>query len=97
LKKRPLNVLACSHVKLDTNKKGVFYMGSSKPKPQAEAVTNSAILTKKEAAQLLQCTTRYLERQIRAGRLRALKPTGKLVRIFRSDIDAFLLSGASIA
>ena len=65
--------------------------------PSAETVTNSAILTKKEAAQLLHCTTRYLERQIRAGRLRACKPTGKLVRILRSDIDAFLMSGASIA
>jgi hypothetical protein len=35
-------------------------------------------------------------RQIRAGRLRALRPTGKLVRIFRRDIDAFLESGATI-
>jgi excisionase family DNA binding protein len=64
-------------------------------KPQTEAA-NSAILTKKEAAQLLRCTTRYLERQIRVGRLRAMKPSGKLVRIFRRDIDAFLESGASI-
>ena len=63
--------------------------------PHAEAV-NSAILTKREAAALLRCTTRYLERQIRAGRLRAMKPTGKLVRILRRDIDAFLESGASI-
>jgi len=64
-------------------------------KPPTEAA-NSDILTKKTAAELLHCTTRYLERQIRAGRLRALKPTGKLVRLFRRDIDAFLLSGASI-
>ena len=63
--------------------------------PLAEAI-NSAILTKREAAALLRCTTRYLERQIRAGRLRAMKPTGKLVRILRRDIDAFLESGASI-
>jgi excisionase family DNA binding protein len=63
--------------------------------PLAEAV-NSAILTKREAAALLRCTTRYLERQIRAGRLRAMKPTGKLVRILRRDIDAFLESGASL-
>jgi excisionase family DNA binding protein len=64
-------------------------------KPQAEAA-NSAILTKREAAALLRCTTRYLERQIRAGRLRALKPTGKLVRIRRSDLETFLESGATI-
>jgi excisionase family DNA binding protein len=69
---------------------------ATQKKPSAEAV-NSAILTKQEAAELLRCTVRYLERQIRAGRLRAMKPTGKLVRIFRSDIDAFLQSGASIA
>ena len=81
---------------------------ASRTKPFAEAVQNSvaqaplsfngaAILTKQEAAGLLRCTTRYLERQIKAGRLRACKPTGKLVRILRRDIDAFLDSGASIA
>jgi len=57
---------------------------------------NPAILTKQEAADLLRCTVRYLERQIRAGRLRALKPTGKLVRIYRRDLDAFLETGATI-
>ena len=65
-------------------------------KPQAEA-DNSAILTKQQAAELLGCTTRYIERQIRAGRLRACKPSGKFVRIFRKDINAFLESCASIA
>jgi excisionase family DNA binding protein len=68
---------------------------ANKTKPQAEAA-NSAILTKKEAAEFVRCTVRYLERQIRAGRLRALKPTGKLVRIRRADLDAFLESGATI-
>ena len=65
-------------------------------KPHAEAV-NSAILTKSEAADLLRCTVRYIERVIRAGRLRACKPTGKFVRIYRRDLDAFLQSGASMA
>jgi excisionase family DNA binding protein len=65
-------------------------------KPQAEAA-NSAILTKQQAAELLGCTTRYIERQIRAGRLRACKPSGKFVRIFRKDINAFLETCASIA
>jgi excisionase family DNA binding protein len=54
------------------------------------------ILTKREAANYVRCTPRYLERQIRAGRLKALKPTGKLVRIRRADLDAFLESGATI-
>jgi len=57
---------------------------------------DAVILTKREAANYVRCTPRYLERQIRAGRLRALKPTGKLVRIRRTDLDAFLESGATI-
>ena len=69
---------------------------TNKTKPQAQAA-NPAILTKQEAAELLGCTTRYIERQIRAGRLRACKPSGKFVRIFRKDINAFLESCASIA
>ena len=40
-----------------------------------------AILTKRQAADYVCCTPRYLETQIRLGRLKALKPTGKLVRI----------------
>jgi excisionase family DNA binding protein len=55
-----------------------------------------AILTKRQAAEYVCCTPRYLEKQIRAGRLKALKPTGKLVRIRRSDLDAFLESGSTI-
>jgi excisionase family DNA binding protein len=54
------------------------------------------ILTKREAANYVRCTPRYIERQIRAGRLKALKPTGKLVRIRRSDLERFLESGATI-
>ena len=55
-----------------------------------------AILTKREAANYVRSTTRYIERMIRAGRLRALKPTGKLVRIRLKDLDAFLESGSTI-
>jgi excisionase family DNA binding protein len=70
-------------------------MVKEKGYPPVEAV-NSTILTKQEAASYIRCTTRYLERQIRAGRLRAFKPTGKLVRIRRSDLEKFLESGATI-
>jgi excisionase family DNA binding protein len=52
----------------------------------AEAV-NSAILTKQQAAEYLQ-VTRYIERIVRLGRLRALKPSGKLWRVRRNDLDA---------
>ena len=55
-----------------------------------------AVLTKQEAAQFLRRTSRYLERMVRAGRLRACKPTGKLWRVRRSDLEAFLESGATI-
>jgi excisionase family DNA binding protein len=55
-----------------------------------------AILTKRQAADYVCCTPRYLEQQIRLGRLRALKPSGKLVRIRLRDLDAFLESGATI-
>ena len=57
---------------------------------------HSGILTKRGAAAYIGCSPRYLERQIRAGRLKALKPTGKLVRIRLRDLDAFLESGSTI-
>lgn len=63
--------------------------------PLAGAENFPAVLTKQQAAAYVQSTPRYLERQIRAGRLRALKPTGKLVRIRLKDLDAFLESGAT--
>ena len=62
----------------------------------SEAVQRLVILTKPEAAQLLGCTVRYIERAVNSGRLRACKPTGKFVRIYRNDIDAFLSSGATM-
>jgi excisionase family DNA binding protein len=68
---------------------------ANKTKPQTEAA-NSAILTKQQAAEYLQATPRYIERMVASGRLRALKPTGKLWRVRQSDLDAFLESGASI-
>jgi excisionase family DNA binding protein len=72
-------------------------MANTKQTPTADAAHNTSdILTKGEPAGLLRCTPRYLERQIRAGRLKALKPTGKLLRIRRADLDAFLESGATV-
>jgi excisionase family DNA binding protein len=62
--------------------------------PPVEAA--NSILTKPEAAAFVRCTTRYLERQVKAGRLRALKPTGKLWRVRRADLEAFLESGSTI-
>ena len=70
---------------------------SNPASPHAAGLHNAAILTKQQAAELLGCTVRYIERQIRAGRLRACKPSGKLVRILLRDLYAFLDSGESIA
>jgi excisionase family DNA binding protein len=68
---------------------------ATQKQPQAEAA-NSAVLTKHQAAEYLQATPRYIERMVQNGRLRALKPTGKLWRVRLSDLDAFLESGATI-
>ena len=62
----------------------------------ASQLNHLAILTKREAASLLRVTTRYIERAITSGRLRACKPTGKMLRIYRRDLDRFLEGGATI-
>lgn len=54
------------------------------------------LLTTEQAAQYISCTPRYLQRMVRSGRLKALKPTSKLVRFRQSALDAFLESGATI-
>lgn len=56
---------------------------------------NSAIFTKVQAAKYLSVTTRYIERMVAEGRIRAYKPTGKLWRVRRTELDKFLESGAT--
>jgi excisionase family DNA binding protein len=56
----------------------------------------TALLTTQGACDYLQCTRRYLERMVRSGRLRALKPSSKFVRYRQIDIEAFLESGATM-
>jgi excisionase family DNA binding protein len=83
-------------------------MANAKKDPSADAVSksagshaaelnNAAILTKLQAAALMQCTPRFLERKIRSGELRVCKVSAKMVRILRKDLDAFLSRYASIA
>lgn len=69
------------------------------PKPPHSGLLQFSpeILTKHQVAQLLDVTPRYIERQVTAGRLKAHKPTPKVVRFYRRDIDAFLASGSSLA
>ena len=63
--------------------------------PLAGAEIFPAILTKRQAAAYVQSTTRYVERAIKSGRLKACKPTGKFVRIRLKDLEAFLETGAT--
>jgi excisionase family DNA binding protein len=72
-------------------------MGNSSINPLAGAENFPAILTKKQAAAYVQSTTRYLERMVRSGRLRVLKPSTKLWRVRRSELEKFLESGATLA
>lgn len=53
------------------------------------------ILTKLEGAAFLRCSPRYVERQVRLGNIKAYKPTGKLWRVRRSELERFLESGAT--
>jgi len=57
---------------------------------------DNPLLTLRQASQYAICTPRYLQNQIRAGRLKALKPTSKFLRIRRVELDRFLESGATI-
>jgi hypothetical protein len=50
------------------------------------------LLTLKQAAQHALCTPRYLQQQIRLGKLRALHPSYKLVRIRLAELERFLES-----
>ena len=54
------------------------------------------LLTTEDACAYVKCTRRYLERMVRSGRLRALKPSRKLLRFRQSDLEKFLESGATI-
>jgi excisionase family DNA binding protein len=79
------------------NKEPSVEAGNDSASSHAAELNNAAILTKLQAAALMQCTPRFIERQIRAGRLRACKVSGKMVRILRKDLDTFLSGCASIA
>jgi len=53
------------------------------------------LLTTEQACEYLQCTPRFLQKMVRDGRLRALKPSRKLTRYRQSDLDAFMDKGAT--
>jgi excisionase family DNA binding protein len=69
---------------------------SAVQQPQAGAVLNPAILTKREAAIYLKVSQRFLERATKQGRLRAYKIGSKIIRFKANDLEAFLASGSSL-
>jgi excisionase family DNA binding protein len=77
-------------------------MATAITKTRAEALNSASLpaagllMTKRQAADYLQTSTRYVERLVTSGRLRAYKPTGKLWRVRQSSLDRFLESGSTI-
>jgi excisionase family DNA binding protein len=71
-------------------------MANSSINPLAGAENFPALLTKKQASLYIQATPRFLERMVKSGRLRALKPSAKLWRVRRIDLEKFLESGSSV-
>jgi excisionase family DNA binding protein len=53
-------------------------------------IDKSDILTKKQLADLLGVTTRFVERQVKAGNLKATKLGYKTVRYLKRDVEAYL-------
>ncbi len=53
-------------------------------------------LTKKQVAEIMQVSPRFIERMVKSGRLRMLKVSSRLVRFSASDIDAFMAAGGSL-
>ena len=62
----------------------------------ATELSGAAILTKREAAEYLRTSTRFVERMVQRGRLRAFKPTSGIFRVRRSDLDEFLNRACTI-
>ena len=53
---------------------------------------NSPVSKFKQAAQYVICTPCFLQRQIRIGNLRAVKPSREMVRIRLAELESFLES-----
>jgi excisionase family DNA binding protein len=56
----------------------------------ADAHSSATYLTKREAADYLKVSPRYIERAIHDGRLRAYKPSLKTIRFRRADLESFM-------
>jgi excisionase family DNA binding protein len=77
--------------------------GNQQPTKEKPMTTNQHVflppeeyLTKQEAANLLGLCSRTIQNWIRAGKLKASKPSLKVLRIKRSDIDAMINNFVSL-
>jgi excisionase family DNA binding protein len=74
---------------------GTMQDESSPPRETAGSGRKEPLITVPVACDYIKCTRRYLARMVASGRLRALKPSRKLIRFRQSDLDAFLESSAT--
>jgi excisionase family DNA binding protein len=58
--------------------------------------TSAKLLTKHDLAELLGISHRSVERLVKAGRIRAIKLSHKIIRFCKADVETFLASVGSI-
>ena len=60
--------------------------------PKFSALRDGKFLSLKNAARELSCTRRFLERRIECGELAVFRPSRKLVRVSREELDRWIES-----
>jgi excisionase family DNA binding protein len=60
--------------------------------PKFSAQRDGKFLSLKNAARELSCTRRFLERRIECGELAVFRPSRKLVRVSRDELDRWVAS-----
>ena len=60
--------------------------------PKFQVQRDGKFLALKDAARELSCTRRFLERRIEAGELSVFRPSRKLVRVARTELDRWVAS-----
>jgi len=61
------------------------------------AIEGRQILSLNQAAELLGCSRRFLELEAARGKLTVLRPSARLIRIRRTDLDRYLDASAITA
>ncbi len=57
---------------------------------QPEAQTSPVLITKKEAAEMLSCSVKTIERMIAANGWQTVELSQRALRIVKADIEAFI-------